>query len=121
FLGFAVICIALITRKGWTPGQWLFELEVIDVKTGAKPSLGRAVIRVILPIALPLVELLVKFGVEIAGYQLYGIVNPLLSASIVIAPIGLIWASLRSVSKQTFWDKLSGTMVRYRTRRLPTM
>jgi len=29
----------------------------------------------------------------------------------------LLWASLRSHGKLTIWDRLSGTMVRYRTRR----
>jgi hypothetical protein len=38
-------------------------------------------------------------------------------ATLLLVPIALLWASLRSVGKQTFWDKLSGTMVRYRTRR----
>jgi predicted Ser/Thr protein kinase len=117
FVFYALIGTVSIARTGRTPGQWLFELEVINVATGGKPSLGRAAVRVVLPIALPCIGLLIKFGLEQAGYKLSHPVGELLSATVVIAPISLVWASLRSVGKQTFWDKLSGTMVRYRTRR----
>jgi hypothetical protein len=61
--------------------------------------------------------MLIKYGLELFGYKLNHGLGELLSATIGIAPIALLWASVRSVSKQTFWDKLSRTMVRYRTRR----
>jgi hypothetical protein len=34
-----------------------------------------------------------------------------------LIPVLLLWASRRSVSKQTIWDRRSGTAVRYRMRR----
>jgi hypothetical protein len=121
FVGYAAIGALLIARSGRTPGQWLFELEVIDVTTGGKPPLSRAALRMVLPIAVPCIGMLIKFALEQAGYRLYKGVSELLSATVIIAPLALCWASLRSVSKQTFWDKLSKTMVRYRTRRGPAI
>ncbi|MGH2901003.1 MAG: RDD family protein, partial [Solirubrobacteraceae bacterium] len=121
FVGYAVIGALFIARNGRTPGQWLFELEVIDVTTGGRPPLSRAALRMVLPIAVPCVGMLIKFGLEEAGYKLTHGVGELLSATVVIAPLALGWASLRSVGKQTFWDKLSKTMVRYRTRRGPAI
>ncbi|HEY0988614.1 MAG TPA: protein kinase [Kofleriaceae bacterium] len=121
FLFYAAMSTLLIARNGRTLGQWLFELEVVDVATGEKPSPGRAAIRVVLPIALPCATTLFKFAIGVFDYQLDGVVSVVLGGTVVIAPIALVWASLRSVSKQTFWDKLSGTMVRYRTRRTPAI
>jgi serine/threonine-protein kinase len=121
FVGYAVIGALFIARNGRTPGQWLFELEVIDVTTGGKPPLSRAALRMVLPIAVPCIGMLIKYGLEQAGYQLTHGIGELLSATVVIAPLALGWASLRSVGKQTFWDKLSKTMVRYRTRRGPAI
>jgi predicted Ser/Thr protein kinase len=121
FLIYALGCTLLIARNGRTPGQWLFELEVVDVATGGKPSLGRAAIRVVLPIALPCIGTLLKFVLNLFDYKLAYHLGEVLSASVAIAPIAMLWASVRSVSKQTFWDKLSRTMVRYRTRRAPAI
>jgi hypothetical protein len=121
FVAYAVIGMLLIARNGRTPGQWLFELEVIDVTTGGKPRLSRAALRMVLPIAVPCVGMLIKFALEQAGYKVKHGISEVLSATVVVAPLALVWASLRSVSKQTFWDKLSRTMVRYRTRRGPSI
>jgi hypothetical protein len=121
FVAYAAIGTLLIARSGRTPGQWLFELEVIDVTTGGKPPLSRAAIRMVLPIALPCIGMLIKFGLEQADYKVKHGVSEVMAATVVIAPLALGWASLRSVGKQTFWDKLSRTMVRYRTRRGPAI
>jgi predicted Ser/Thr protein kinase len=109
--------IALIARRGRTFGQALFELEVIDVNTGQRPSWPRAAFRVALPVAVPVVEMIVSFVLDRLGYQLYGWIDGILTAFLAVPPIGLLWASLRSVSKQTIWDRRSGTVVRYRMRR----
>ncbi|HET7502237.1 MAG TPA: protein kinase, partial [Kofleriaceae bacterium] len=112
---------ALTARYGRTPGKSLFELEVIDVETGTRPTLRRAVIRTAVPGALPLLGGLLSKLLPLFGYEL---IEPLEIAFIVsccVPPLLLVWASLRSVSKRTLWDKLSGTMVRYRTRRAPAI
>jgi hypothetical protein len=124
--GFAFLVYALggalaIARNGRTPGQWLFELEVVDVATGRKPSFGRALVRMGLPVAVPFAATTTNFIAQKLGHRLddlYDVAFALVSA---VAPIALVWASVRSVRKQAFWDKLSGTMVRYRTRRTTTI
>lgn len=112
---------ALVARSGRTLGESLFELEVVDTATGRKPSLGRAAIRVGVLIAAPLVYASTEAVLGLRGYELVSAVDAVLTAAVVAVPIALLWASLRSVGKQTPWDKLSGTMVRYRTRRTPAI
>jgi len=121
FLGYLVYATALIRRNGRTFGQWLFELEVADVATGHRPGLRRAAIRVALPIAGPLADMLVSFVLGRFGYRLVTLTEGVFVATVLAPPIALLWASLRSVRKQTVWDKLSRTMVRYRTRRATTI
>jgi hypothetical protein len=120
FMVYLLASTALIARKGWTPGQWLFELEVIDTATGQRPSLRRAAIRTIVPIAIPLASQIVKWALQLAGHQSSEVIEIVKIVAIVSScapPFALLWASLRSHGKLTIWDRLSGTMVRYRTRR----
>ena len=117
FVAYVFYVIALVTRNGRTPGQWLFELEVADVVTGGKPRLGRAAIRVLLPIAAPMAGSLIEYVLGLYGYEFDTILDIGFGITWVLPLLALLWASLRSVSKQTVWDKLSRTMVRYRTRR----
>jgi hypothetical protein len=112
---------ALIRRNGRTFGQWLFELEVADVATGQRPGLRRAALRVGLPIAGPLADLVVSFVLGRFGYRLLPLTEGVFVAMMLAPPIALVWASLRSVGKQTVWDRASRTMVRYRTRRATTI
>jgi hypothetical protein len=55
------------------------------------------------------------------GYRLLALTEGVFVAAVLAPPIALIWASLRSVGKQTVWDRASRTMVRYRTRRATTI
>jgi uncharacterized RDD family membrane protein YckC len=111
----------LIARTGRTLGQWLFELEVVDIQTGERPSLRRAAIRTLIPCALPLISTVIEHAFELGGYQLHEVPRTILSATAFLPPLALLWASFRSVNKQTVWDKLSHTMVRYRARRTTTL
>jgi hypothetical protein len=106
-----------IARTGRTLGQWLFELEVVDLTTGGRPSLRHALIRVLVP-TIPLTASSTIGGImELAGGRLDGMPHNVLAGLGLLPCIALLWASLRSVAKHTVWDKLSRTMVRYRTRR----
>jgi serine/threonine-protein kinase len=113
--------IALLTRKGRTPGQWLFELEVVDLATGSRAALRRVVIRVVIPIALPLAGSLINWGLGMSGHKTSEVAEAVSVVAGCAPPIALLWASLRSHSKLTIWDRWSGTMVRYRTRRTPAI
>ena len=112
--GYAAYATFLVAWKGRTLGHWLFDLEVVDVATGARPTLARAAVRVVVPVAPLFLVMLFNYIVRFFGYGLDDLPYLLI---LVLVPLALLWAPLRSVSKQTVWDKLSRTMVRYRTRR----
>jgi uncharacterized RDD family membrane protein YckC len=117
FLAYMVGVTALVARSGRTPGKWLFELEVVDTATGQRPSLRRAAIRTLVPIAVPLAGALVNWGLALSGHKHSDVAEVISALSACAPPFALLWASLRSHGKLTIWDRLSGTMVRYRTRR----
>ncbi|HEX8106313.1 MAG TPA: protein kinase, partial [Kofleriaceae bacterium] len=117
FAAYLIGATALVARKGWTPGKWMFELEVVDTATGQRPSLRRAAIRNVALIALPLVAAIVDGGLHLFGVRSGIVMKTLLGVVACAPPFALLWASLRSHGKLTIWDRLSGTMVRYRTRR----
>jgi len=121
FAPYVLLAIVLVARKGRTLGQSLFELEVVDVATGGKPRLGRAAIRVVLPIALPMAGGVIEYVLGLYGYEFDTVLDVGFGITWLLPLLALLWASLRSVGKQTSWDKLSGTMVRYRTRRTPAI
>ena len=107
----------LIVKRGRTLGKSLFELEVVDTATGNRPRLAGAMIRVGLPMAVLFLAGLVGAVLSAFGYKLHGIADALLIVVSCSPPLALLWASLRSLGKQAPWDRVSGTMVRYRTRR----
>jgi uncharacterized RDD family membrane protein YckC len=117
FLAYLLGTTALVARTGRTPGKWMFELEVVDTATGQRPPLRRAAIRAVVPVALPLAASIVEWSMRLAGHKRGGIAEAVSAVSACIPPLALLWASLRSHGKLTIWDRLSGTMVRYRTRR----
>ena len=121
FVAYLVYTAALIRRNGRTAGQWLFELEVADVATGQRPGLRRAALRAGLPVAGPLANLLISFVLGRLGHRLVDLTEGIFVAMVLAPAVALIWASLRSVGKRTVWDRASGTMVRYRTRRATTI
>ena len=45
------------------------------------------------------------------------VLKALMVVAVCAPPFALLWASLRTHGKLTIWDRLSGTMVRYRTPR----
>jgi Protein kinase domain/RDD family len=117
FLAYLLGTTALVARTGRTAGKWLFELEVVDTATGQRPSLRRAAIRTVVPVALPLAAEISKWAIRISGHKSGKVAEIVALVSACAPPLALLWASLRSHGKLTIWDRLSGTMVRYRTRR----
>jgi len=114
---YALGAAALTARNGRTPGQSLFELSIIDLATGRRPSLRRAALRVALPIAPLLVGSLASFVIHLYARHTPGWFQALAVLSCAALPVLLAWASLRSHSKQAVWDRLSGTRVSYHARR----
>ncbi len=120
-------------RAGRTLGKAVMELEVVDVETLRKPSLARALRRslalFLVPILLTSIEALldqpeITVGVggppaEPQGVMLgsNGILGIVLGLWLVVCLANLLFASLRSSGRRTWWDRVGRTMVRYRTTR----
>ena len=112
----AAYSIAALARLGRTFGQMLLELEVVDVATGGRPRLGQALLRVGLPLAIPLVMTWISFVLGLLDLELETGPSRMLALSLGLVPIALIWAAAAVPGKRTIWDKASKTLVRYRTR-----
>jgi uncharacterized RDD family membrane protein YckC len=113
------LCTFLIIKRGRTLGKSLFELEVVDTRTGNRPGLTGTLLRSGLPVLVLFLAAMVSGVVGALGYKLKGIADAALIIFSCSPPVALLWASLRSLGKRTPWDHWSGTMVRYRTRRGP--
>ena len=115
---YVLYATVLVARNGRTAGHWLFELEVVGATSGKKPTLGRAAIRVVLPCAVPVFGQLVE---SLLPHRYPAVTEALVIGGCALAPLAMIWATLRSLNKQTIWDRASHTLVRYRTRRTNAM
>ena len=108
------LCIAL---WGTTPGKALFELEVVSIETGRKPGLGRALLRSLALYGAPVAA---SWAAQLAVWtepdQLVRVAMKIVETIAYLAVfVVLVHASLRVPGKRAPWDRLSGTMVRYRT------
>jgi eukaryotic-like serine/threonine-protein kinase len=98
-----------LARWGTTAGKALFELEVVDVVTGGRPSWGRAFERELLLLILPALAQL--------SIRIWHIDAIVLLAANVILLASLAHAAARVPGKRTPWDRLARTQVRYRVLR----
>jgi tRNA A-37 threonylcarbamoyl transferase component Bud32 len=105
-----------IALRGHTPGMAILELEVVDVVTHRRPSWGRAIVRELGIFGLPLGAVYGDMALEhLAGVRNAGAV--LIFGSILAGVAALAFAALRTTGKRALWDRLGGTMVRYRSQR----
>jgi len=114
----AIFTTLAIGRWGTTAGKALFELQVVSVATSQRPSWGQAVRRQLtlvgVPIALDWAETAVaKLGLPIPS-DLFDILAVVAAVAIGLS---MLHATLRVPGKRAPWDRISGTMVRYRTTR----
>ncbi len=116
-LAFTVLVFLQTARWGKTAGQAIFELEVVDVATGERPNKRRAAVRILIPLAIPLVNLALAAIGRVLALPTASTVGDVIGFGFFLVPIAMIWASLRTPGKRTVWDRASGTMVRYRMRR----
>ena len=105
-----------LSRWGTTVGRWLLDLEVVTVGTLARPSVARALARHLVEYG-PLSAAIV---LGIAQRETPGETVDFLAAMLALA--GIIWgvgglarAAIVTPDKRTVWDRVAGTMVRYRT------
>jgi serine/threonine protein kinase len=116
---YAAYSILAIHRWGTTFGKALFELEVVATASGRRPSWRQLIERELALIGLPLVSSGVvrafeAFGVSRWARNIAGIV---VSVSLFLLFAALVRAVLRTPGKRAPWDRVSGTIVRYRTMR----
>jgi hypothetical protein len=107
---------ALSTRWwGRSPGKALLELEIVDASTLGRPSARAAVLRSLVMFGPVTLGTWVAPVLDRAGYETLD--TYLLALTAATLPIGLlllIYASLRIPGKRAVWDRLAGTVVRYR-------
>ncbi len=106
-----------VARWGRTPGKALFELEVVGLADGKRPSWRRAAVRAAAVTAIPIgsawaaavfVTIEFKLVAEIAAFVMLG--------ACFLSLVVLVHAAARVPGKRAPWDRIAGTMVRYRTR-----
>ena len=115
---FAAYQALTIARWGRTAGKALLELEVVDVDTARRPSLASASRRALATYGPPWLALWTNDVFALAGIRLPNDASALLTAGLgAFAILALLYASARRAGKRAFWDRVAGTMVRYRTSR----
>jgi hypothetical protein len=91
---------------------------VVDVRTGARPRLGQAIIRSAIPLTFPVIGVWAEVFAGFGGLEPINLVDIALAiAYAVLTPLWMMWSSIRTPGKRTPWDRWTRTMVRYRTRR----
>jgi hypothetical protein len=118
-------------RAGRTLGKAVMELEVVDVETLRKPSTARAIRRSLALFAVPIIVTSMDIfrqqsasagappdepqGGVVLGVN--GVLGIVLLLWVLGCLVNLMFASLRSSGRRTWWDRVGKTMVRYRTTR----
>ncbi|HEX5057834.1 MAG TPA: protein kinase [Kofleriaceae bacterium] len=107
-----------IGRWGTTAGKGLFELQVVSVTTGDRPTWRQAIRRQLIAATLPLAFTVgdEAFGALHFAWPAF-ICRILLGLTAVYYFFAMMHSSLRVPGKRAPWDRMSGTMVRYRTTR----
>ena len=111
----AAVNLVCLRRWGATPGMALFELEVASVD-GARPRWKQVIVRTLVLGAAPIA---LAYATELAGSGLAGAVLSMLQLACALVLAGLtLRAALIIPGKRAPWDRIAGTIVRYRTARL---
>jgi hypothetical protein len=114
----AVYCALTIARWGSTAGMALIELEVVDIATAERPRFACSLRRSLAMFGPQILIMIAANVVKAADVPPWTQVLKLLFAvSIAAAFFMLLHASARVSGKRAMWDRVAGTMVRYRTTR----
>jgi len=115
---FALYHTLAVARWGTTVGKSLIELEVVDLATASRPRLGRSAKRALAMLGVTCSTSLIGFAAESFDNQLTkNIATSGTALSILVGFLLLLYASARVSGKRALWDRIAGTMVRYRTTR----
>jgi hypothetical protein len=115
-LVFSTYRFVTVTWLGRSLGQAIFELEVINMVDGRRPSRGQLLRRLAWQFGLPM---LTQIGAVIF-HDSRTLLGHLIKGSQLVAfgllLVSLYYASVRLAQRRTWWDRKSATMVRYRPR-----
>jgi hypothetical protein len=115
---FAAYQAITVSRSGRTFGKALLELEVIEIAATTRPSLARATRRALVMCGPIWLGLWTNDAFALVGLELPRDFSGLVVALLVGAGfVALLYASLRVAGKRAIWDRVAGTMVRYRRSR----
>ena len=114
-----VLYHALATaRWGRTAGKAIFELEVVDVATAARPRFRQALRRALSMFGVPMIALwLLIITLDLERDAANRIIGFVMALPMLAGVLLLFYASSRIAGKRAKWDRFAGTMVRYRTTR----
>jgi uncharacterized RDD family membrane protein YckC len=119
---FALYQTITVARWGRTAGKALFELEVVDTATSTRPSWRRAAVRAIAMLGIPTAAAWASSAFKLAQLSLVAEIAAIgFIVAIFVAFVLLLHAAARVPGKRAPWDRIAGTMVRYRTRRAPAV
>jgi uncharacterized RDD family membrane protein YckC len=111
-----VLAALSMSRWGVTPGRALLDIEVVTVEGLRRPPLRVALLRYAVEVGPLAVAVLIAMVGELIDMRFVddAVVGILSVGGILWGIGGLIWASLRTPDKRAPWDRVAGTMVRYR-------
>lgn len=98
-----------LARWGTTAGKAILELQVVSIATGGKPTLPQAFVREITLYGPTIVASLTARALGLDA------IVPVIGGTLTM--LALFVAAWRVPGKRAFWDRLSGTQVRYRVPR----
>ena len=100
-----------LARWGTSAGKAILELQVVAIADNGKPSLTRAFVREVAEYGPTVIASIIT-----RIFKLDAVV-PAIVAGITI--LALFFAAWRVPGKRAWWDRISGTQVRYRVARRP--
>jgi uncharacterized RDD family membrane protein YckC len=105
-----------LARWGRTPGMALLELEVVAVADGGRPSAAQALVRSAVLFGVAGVGVLCDQLGALLDNPAIATATEILDVTAVVAPpLALLVASWLGANKRAPWDRVAGTMVRYRS------
>jgi hypothetical protein len=112
----ALLRAASVARWGTTAGKALFELEVVSQATGERPRFGQALRRELALGALPILGTLCAYVSGYVGSLWLTTVFAVFTGVMALTLIGaLALAAYYVPGKRARWDRMAGTIVRYRS------
>jgi serine/threonine protein kinase len=118
FLTLALYQALAISRWGRTAGKAIFELEVVDTATLARPRLSTSLRRSLAMLGVPTLALWARDAFSALSLERAAELSEAIAyLTLALCLLLLLHASLRRSGKRALWDRLSSTVVRYRAAR----